>query len=98
MTETDPTAREAEEMLQRFVASLEGLGVKGLRDRYATPDRRGRPRGGATVTCEQVGPSGRLYQFETWVSLEGDDVRVFVSMFPERKVRLVHDIDFIVRP
>jgi hypothetical protein len=31
------------------------------------------------------------------VSLEGDDVRVFVSMFPERKVRLVHDIDFIVR-
>ena len=98
MAETEPSEREAEEMLDRFVASLERLGVEGLRDRYAAPDRRGRPKGGSTVTCEQVGPSGRLYQFETWVSLEGNDVHVFVSMFPERKVRLVHDTDFIVRP
>ncbi len=96
MRETDERAHEAEEMLSRFVARLQSLGVEGLRDRYARPDR-GRPEG-AEDLCEEVGPSGRIYQFETWVALEDDDVHVFVSIFPEHKVSLVRDVDFIVRP
>jgi hypothetical protein len=98
MTETDPSAREAEEMLEGYVASLQRLGIEELRDRFVTPDHRGRPNAGFPVTDEQIGPSGRIYQFETLVSLEGDDVHVFVSMFPDRKVRLVRNIDFVVRP
>jgi hypothetical protein len=98
MTEADPNAREADVMLEKFVASLERLGPEGLRERYTRQDRRGRLKAGFEVLSEQLGPSGRLYQFETWVSLEGDAVHVFVSMFPERKASLVRDIDFIVGP
>ena len=96
VTDDDPNAPEADDMFEKHLASLERLGTQGLRDRYVTPDHRGGLKAGFPVTSEAVGPSGRIYQFETHISLEGDDVHVFVSMFPDRKVALARDTDFIV--